>query len=54
MYHHLESLIEIEVQNQHCLVELISCERCFLPEVTDLIERTIYDKSSSTNVYSEK
>ena len=39
---------------QHCLVQLISCERCFLTEFIDLIERTSYDKSFSSNVYCEK
>ena len=39
--------------NQHCLVQLTSCERFFLSEVIDLTERTIYDKSSNTNVYRE-
>ena len=41
------------LHNQHCLVQLISCERFFLSEVIDLTERTIYDKSSNTNVYRE-
>ena len=27
-------------RNQHCLVQLISCERCFLSEFIDLKERT--------------
>ena len=41
-------------RSQHCLAKLISCERFSLSEVIDLMERTIYDKNSSTNVYCEK
>ena len=47
-------LTMIMIMIQHCLVQLISCERCFLIEFIDLIERTSYDKSCSTNVYCEK
>ena len=53
---HLESLwikVSWRCINQHCLVQLISCERFFLSEVIDLTERTIYDKSSNTDVYCE-
>ena len=46
-------LTMIMIMIQHCLVQLISCERCFLTEFIDLIERTSYDKSYSTNVYCE-
>ena len=47
-------LTMIMIVIQHCLVQLISCERCFLTEFIDLIKRTSYDKSCSTNVYCEK
>ena len=47
-------IIIIMIIVQHCLVQLISCERCFLTEFIDLIERTSYDKSFSSNVYCEK
>ena len=60
LHHHLESL-GIKVQsmcrrcrNQCCLVQLISGERCFLSEAIDLLERTIYNKNSSTNIYRVK
>ena len=47
-------LTMIMIMIQHCLVQLISCERCFLTEFIDLTKRTSYDKSCSTNVYCEK
>ena len=41
-------------RNHRCLVQLISCERCFLSEAIDLIERTIYNNNSRNNIYCVK